>query len=109
MTDQSAFTIGYRERMTARFEQLLDDLANQRLKHLGRFKDSGEQGPAPVGTVFNNYDEAVRRHGIPTSFADQRKRKREPRTPAAWEVEEPRSVRERLGITEDQWDAIPDA
>lgn len=54
------FTTEHRAMMSARFDQLIDDLKRGRLS-----SDSGERGPAPVGTIFANFDEAVRRHGKP--------------------------------------------
>lgn len=53
---------GHREKMTQRFQQLLADLRGSRFSH-----DSGASGPAPVGYIFSNYDEAIRRNGKPRS------------------------------------------
>mgnify|MGYP001613941793 CR=1 FL=1 len=56
----------HRQHMVQRFDQLMDDLLNGRLT-----RDSGEQGRAPEGTIFSNFDEAVRRHGRPNGFFEK--------------------------------------
>jgi len=54
------FSPEHRRNMVERFNQLMDDMKHGRLT-----RDSGEQGHAPEGTIFSNFDEAVRRHGKP--------------------------------------------
>ncbi len=56
----------HRQHMTQKFNQLLDDLMNGRLT-----RDSGVQGHAAPGTIFSNFDEAVRRHGRPIGFFER--------------------------------------
>lgn len=56
----------HRRHMVQKWNQLLDDLMNRRLT-----RDSGTEGHSAPGTIFSNFDEAVRRHGRPIGFFEK--------------------------------------
>jgi hypothetical protein len=75
---------------------------------------AGADGRHPSGTILTNYSEAYRLYGRPVGRfekAGDKYNKWGPpdRGPKPKHTETPESVRAKLGLTQEQWDALPDA
>lgn len=56
----------HKDRMAELFQGLLYEMRQRGVDDWERWK---QLGPAPAGTVFSDYDEAVARNGVPRSFS----------------------------------------